>query len=159
MVRIEEHGFTLIELLIVIVIIGILAAIAIPKYASTKEKTYVTRMINDLHNLATSQEAYFIDNATYYSGSLPGPNLVFTPSTGVTLTIDEGTTTGWSATASTVGTSRQCMVFHGDAAPVAPATIDGRRLHAVSCTGPRHSRASRSGSSREVVDVCAIDSR
>ena len=55
------RGFTLIELLVVIIIIGVLAALAIPKFASTKEKTYLTRMVHDLRNLATSQEAYFND--------------------------------------------------------------------------------------------------
>ncbi len=56
-----KKGFTLIELLIVVVIIGILAAIAIPKFANTKEKSYVASMKSDLHNLITAQEAYFRD--------------------------------------------------------------------------------------------------
>ena len=47
MVR-NKKGFTLIELLIVVVIIGILAAIAIPKFANTKEKAYLASMKSDL---------------------------------------------------------------------------------------------------------------
>ncbi len=60
-----RKGFTLIELLIVVVIIGILAAIAIPKFASTKSKAYVTAMKSDLRNLATAEESYFSDSAAY----------------------------------------------------------------------------------------------
>ena len=58
----SRTGFTLIELLIVVVIIGILAAIAIPKFASTKEKAYLASMKSDLRNGATAQEGYFADN-------------------------------------------------------------------------------------------------
>ena len=55
----NRKGFTLIELLIVVVIIGILAAIAIPKFASTKEKAYLASMKSDLRNGATAEEGYF----------------------------------------------------------------------------------------------------
>ena len=65
MLRHKRSGFTLIELLIVVVIIGILAAIAIPKFASTKEKAYLASEKSDLRNLATSEEAYFSGNQTY----------------------------------------------------------------------------------------------
>ena len=65
----NRKGFTLIELLIVVVIIGILAAIAIPKFASTKEKAYLASMKSDLRNLATAQEGYFADNQVYLSGT------------------------------------------------------------------------------------------
>ena len=61
----NKKGFTLIELLIVVVIIGILAAIAIPKFANTKEKAYVASMKSDLRNLVTAEESYFADNVTY----------------------------------------------------------------------------------------------
>ncbi len=54
----NRKGFTLIELLIVVVIIGILAAIAIPKFANTKDKAYVAAMKSDLRNLATYEEQY-----------------------------------------------------------------------------------------------------
>jgi type IV pilus assembly protein PilA len=60
-----RKGFTLIELLIVVVIIGILAAIAIPKFANTKGKAYVTAMKSDLRNLVSSQESFFSDSARY----------------------------------------------------------------------------------------------
>ncbi len=126
----ERRGFTLIELLIVIVIIGILAAIAIPKYASTKEKAYVARMTNDLRNLAVSQEAYFDDNNAYYSGTIPSSALIYNPSVGVSVSIDAATVDGWAATASSVGTSRQCQVFYGSAGPVGVATIEGK----IQCT-------------------------
>ena len=63
----NRKGFTLIELLIVVVIIGILAAIAIPKFANTKSKAYVTAMKSDLRNLVSSQESFFSDSAKYTS--------------------------------------------------------------------------------------------
>ena len=61
----NRKGFTLIELLIVVVIIGILAAIAIPKFANTKSKAYVTAMKSDLRNLVSAQESFFSDSAKY----------------------------------------------------------------------------------------------
>ncbi|HSC32944.1 MAG TPA: prepilin-type N-terminal cleavage/methylation domain-containing protein [Gemmatimonadaceae bacterium] len=89
-----KKGFTLIELLIVVVIIGILAAIAIPKFASTKEKAYIASMKSDLKNLATSEEAYYSDKNTY---STDTTLLNFNTSTGNVLNILTGTNTGWSA--------------------------------------------------------------
>src|SRR5437660_2349867 len=61
----NRKGFTLIELLIVVVIIGILAAIAIPKFANTKAKAYIASMKSDLRNLVTAEEAYFADSVKY----------------------------------------------------------------------------------------------
>jgi type IV pilus assembly protein PilA len=66
MLRLRK-GFTLIELLIVVVIIGILAAIAIPKFANTKSKAYITAMKSDLRNLVTAEEAFFSDSSKYTS--------------------------------------------------------------------------------------------
>ena len=90
-----RKGFTLIELLIVVVIIGILAAIAIPKFANTKDKAYVTAMKSDLRNMVTAEEAFFSDSSAY-STSLTAIN--FKQSTGVnTPTIATGAGY-WTAT-------------------------------------------------------------
>ena len=61
----NRKGFTLIELLIVVVIIGILAAIAIPKFSTTKDKAKLASVKTDIRNYMTAEEAYFSDLATY----------------------------------------------------------------------------------------------
>ena len=78
-----RKGFTLIELLIVVVIIGILAAIAIPKFANTKSKAYVTAMKSDLRNLVTAEEAFFSDSTYYTSATNLTSRLTWKSTTGV----------------------------------------------------------------------------
>lgn len=125
-----QRGFTLIELLIVVVIIGILASIAIPKFTAVREKAFKAAMMSDLKNLASQQEVYHNDYYTYAS-TLTAAQAV--PSDGVTVTINEATGTGWSATATHVGvSSEQCGIYHGNAAASggSPATAVGT----VTCT-------------------------
>jgi type IV pilus assembly protein PilA len=61
----SNKGFTLIELLIVVAIIGILAAIAIPQFSSYRQKAYNSAAQSDLKNFKTAMEAYFADNQKY----------------------------------------------------------------------------------------------
>jgi prepilin-type N-terminal cleavage/methylation domain-containing protein len=120
-----RRGFTLIELLIVVVIIGILAAIAIPKFASTKEKTYLAAMKTDLRNLVNVQEAYLGDNFVYYGGAIPNASFPYRATTGVTVTVVSATASGWQATATHTATLRTCAIFYGSVGAVAPATVNG----------------------------------
>jgi type IV pilus assembly protein PilA len=61
----NRKGFTLIELLIVVAIIGILAAIAIPQFAAYRGKAYNSASNSDLKNLKTGMEAYMADMQEY----------------------------------------------------------------------------------------------
>jgi type II secretion system protein G len=115
----NRKGFTLIELLIVIVIIGILAAIAIPKFATTKEKAYLTAMKSDLRNLATAEEAYFSDWIAYTTNV---PNYAVT--TGVTGPTIATTADGWTANMGHNLTTKTCAIFIGSTS-TAPANKEG----------------------------------
>lgn len=122
----RNDGFTLIELLIVVVIIGLLAAIAIPKFSATKDKAHQASMRGDLRNLATAQESYWSENATYYNGTIPSASLLYNPSPGITIVVNAADAAGWSATAtSPMVAGSSCAMFVGNAAPVAPATVAG----------------------------------
>ncbi|HSJ12954.1 MAG TPA: prepilin-type N-terminal cleavage/methylation domain-containing protein [Longimicrobiales bacterium] len=132
----RRQGFTLIELLIVIVIIGILAAIAIPKFGKTREKAYFKAMMSDLRNMQAQQELYYSNPANNYNYAASVAALTdFQPSAGVTVTIAGATTQGWSATSSHAAldaTTQNCGIFFGTpgATPAFTPTAG-----VVACTG------------------------
>ena len=82
----DERGFTLIELMIVIAIIGILAAIAIPQFSAYRKRSYNSAAQSDVRNIATAQEAYYVDESTYANaiGSLSGTTYGYQQSGNVT---------------------------------------------------------------------------
>jgi prepilin-type N-terminal cleavage/methylation domain-containing protein len=127
----NRKGFTLIELLIVVVIIGILAAIAIPKFANTKQKAVRSSMISDLRNLATAQEAFYADSTRYATayGTTIGTNTVnFAPSQNNNLSISSATGAGWSAVVSNMGYNggaSYCGVYVGAGFSATGATSEG----------------------------------
>jgi prepilin-type N-terminal cleavage/methylation domain-containing protein len=123
----RSSGFTLIELLIVVVVIGILAAIAIPKFSAVREKAFLASLKSDLRNVATLQDIYHNTNYTY---STVQADLGFNASDGVTVAIAEADGTGWSASAVHSGyVGRSCALYHGGATPLAPATVES----AIAC--------------------------
>lgn len=92
----RRSGFTLIELLIVVVVIGILAAIAIPKFSSVKQKGYRTQAMSDLTSLRTAEESFFADSNRY--ATLAEISTKFSSTTGVGLPTVVPTNVYWSAT-------------------------------------------------------------
>jgi type IV pilus assembly protein PilA len=123
--RDDRRGFTLIELLIVVVIIGILVAIVVPKFANGKERAMVAAMRSDLHNLMLAEEAFYTNGLNYYNGPVPDPSFTYNASENVTITLTNVTNSGWGATAAHSGTARTCAIFVGTGGPVAPATVEG----------------------------------
>ena len=119
----RRRGFTLIELLIVVTILGLLAAIAIPRFATVKQKANVATMQTALKNLGQAEETYFSDRGMYTANL---DSLNFVPSGELTLTVVEATNTGWSATIThPQAVPRKCAFYLGTAAPVPPATNQG----------------------------------
>ena len=122
--RRSRRGFTLIELLIVVVIIGVLAAFAIPKFQSTKGKANAASLKSDLRNLATAQEAYFYENLVYTT-NVASLNVKLT--TGVTITWGTVGSAGWAAKVThPLAYPIECAIFMGSAPPMAPATVEGQ---------------------------------
>lgn len=98
-----EQGFTLVELLTVVGIIGVLAAVAVPQFASYRAKGFDRRAQLSLRHVAVAEEAYYVDYATYKNcdqstcpGLLPGLGAL---SQGVVLQVN-ATASGFNATAS-----------------------------------------------------------
>ncbi len=124
--RHSKSGFTLIELLIVVVIIGILAAIAIPKFESTKDKSKMASIRTDIRNYMTAEEGYLADNSTYTDAATIATSTNYTPSSGNSVLASAGNSTGYSIqiqNVTIVSATKTCHVGVGSAA--SSSTVDG----------------------------------
>ena len=121
----NRSGFTLIELLIVVVVLGILATIAIPKFSAMRAKSFVAAVTSDLKNLASQQEIYL---STQYAYAPDVSDLGLTLTEQVVIDIREATGSGWAAVATHTGLpGQECGMFYGNADPAnaGPAATPG----------------------------------
>ncbi len=113
----NKRGFTLIELLIVVVIIGILAAIAIPRFGETRERAFRSAMTSDLRNVQTLQEQFYFDTGAdgtaNYTYADDVATLNFNPSDGVSIGITGASADGYVATADHEATDISCTLTVG----------------------------------------------
>jgi Tfp pilus assembly protein PilE len=140
----HRRGSASAEMLIVLmIIIGVLAAVGLQKYAALSENAHVAVMVDDLRKLAASEEAYFADHASYYGGEVPSTVLAFVPSSDVLMRIDAAGAAGWSATAASRGTKRHCSVMYGDGGPALAPGVEtrtpcGTTPQSLTLDGARH---------------------
>jgi prepilin-type N-terminal cleavage/methylation domain-containing protein len=113
----ERHGwngFTIVELLLVLAIVAILAAIALPRFGETQQRAYEATMRSDLDALVGAQESYRVTNGTEYAGSLEELGALFSPSEAVTITILGADASSWSAEATHNGSTQTCSISSED---------------------------------------------
>lgn len=122
----SRRAFSFAELLVVMIIIGILSGLAVPRIRDMKRKSYLTTLITDLRNLAGTQEQHWTSEFEYSSDF---SILKYHHSAMTTVTVIEATEHGWSAVATHMDLPISCAVFFGNAAAVAPAVDSG----AITC--------------------------
>jgi prepilin-type N-terminal cleavage/methylation domain-containing protein len=120
----RRPGFTLIELMAVVLIIGLLAAIAIPRLSSSRGRAFTATLQSDLRNLAAAEEAYYYQYGVYTPDIA---RLPITVSPGVTLIVSAADEMGWGATAAHPSAHRSvCALFFGaPSSQPAPAANEG----------------------------------
>lgn len=119
--RCRARGFTLVEIVVVLVVLGLIAGIAVPRVTGAKDKAYVAAMIADLHVASVYEEQYASENnGQYFSGTATAETAVegFRTSKNIIVELTALTATGralpnWSAVARHVGTDTRCELMNG----------------------------------------------
>lgn len=93
----KQSGFSLVELMVVVAIIGILAAIAMPSYQGYVQRSRAAEATSTLADARVRMEQYFQDNRTYVGGPCPAAGKSFTFACVITATTYDITATGKSA--------------------------------------------------------------
>ncbi len=117
----NRKGFTLIEVVVVMLVIGVLAGVAVPRYSGAKEKAYAAAMRADLHIVAIYEEQYAAENrGQYFSGTATteAPLNGFTPSKDVIVTLVAfnilgSQLAGWTAVARHPQSTQSCELRTG----------------------------------------------
>jgi len=117
----NRKGFTLIEVVIACAVLGLLAAVAIPRYAAAKNKAQTAAMMADLHTIAIYEEQFANENhGQYFSGTATADSPLngFTPSKGVTITVTAYNILGsqladWTAVVTHSGSPESCEMRAG----------------------------------------------
>ncbi len=121
----DRRGMTFIELLLVFTIIGLLASIAMPRLGHMRNRALVATMKRDLRTFAMHQESHYYDRAIYTDDLDDLRASGFDTSPNVTISVNEATILGWSATAEHAESTTECYLFIGDASPVGVASVEG----------------------------------
>ncbi len=122
-------GFTLIELLVVVVVIGLLAIIALPRFGSARAKAHRAQMQTDLRSLVSAMEAYF-ESYTEYTTTVA--DLDYNQTRNVTVEVLEVAPNGWSAIAIHASVANECGLYIGSVTPPAGIPLSGEGI--IGCT-------------------------
>lgn len=109
--RVYRKGYTLIELIIVLLVLGILSAIAIAKFVNVKESAYIASMKADLRNFALYEQNYLMDSqGSYFAGDGTAQGFKRTPGVTISATVDPGPPPSWQAIATHDKTDKTCSI-------------------------------------------------
>ncbi len=110
----DERGFTLIEFVVVTLIIGVLAAIALPTFLGQASKARDVRVESDLRNAVTQMESCFTEDETYAGCTTPEATIGNQTKTGYVATRVSQTGTTFTITRTAASTIRACEVPPGN---------------------------------------------
>jgi len=109
--RSNRAGFTFIEILVVMVVMGLLASIGVPRLRNMKERSYQATLRSDLGALRTAEEVYYAENLRYATDLT---QLEFRSSANVSITIEsEDPIRGWKASARHMWLATPCTTAAG----------------------------------------------